>query len=79
MLIDICEARLPGYPIGRLNGAAAVKSISGDVRFPTASAAVDRMIEAGILQECSGKRTGRLCLNGRYLDILSRESQAATR
>ncbi len=44
------------------------------VTFPTASAAVDRMIEAGILRESSGKRRGRLFLYGSYLDILNRES-----
>jgi hypothetical protein len=44
------------------------------VTFPTASAAVDRMIEAGILRESSGKRRGRLFLYESYLDILNRES-----
>ena len=43
-------------------------------RIPTASAAVDRMIEAGILRESSGKRRGRLFLYESYLDILNRES-----
>jgi Fic family protein len=42
--------------------------------FPTCSAAVDRMIEAGILRESSGKRRGRLFLYESYLDILNRES-----
>jgi hypothetical protein len=42
--------------------------------FPTASAAVDRMIEVGILRESSGKRRGRLFLYESYLDILNKES-----
>jgi hypothetical protein len=42
--------------------------------IPTASAAVDRMIEAGIFRESSGKRRGRLFLYESYLDILNRES-----
>jgi len=45
-----------------------------EVSFPTASAAVDRMIEAGILRESSGKRRGRLFLYESYLDILNRDS-----
>ena len=44
------------------------------VSFPTASAAVDRMIEVGILRASSGKRRGRLFLYDSYLDILNRES-----
>jgi Fic family protein len=51
------------------NAARAMK-----VSFPTASAAVDRMIEAGILRESSGKRRGRLFLYESYLNILNRES-----
>jgi Fic family protein len=45
-----------------------------EVSFPTASAAVDRMIEVGILRESSGKRRGRLFLYESYLDILNKES-----
>jgi hypothetical protein len=44
------------------------------VSFPTASAAVMRMAEAGILQEASGRRRGRLFVYGEYLDVLNRES-----
>jgi len=44
------------------------------VSFPTASAAVMPMAEAGILQEASGKRRGRLFVYGKYLDVLNRES-----
>jgi hypothetical protein len=51
------------------NAAREVK-----VSFPTASAAVDRMIEVGILRESSGKRRGRLFLYESYLDTLNKES-----
>ena len=44
------------------------------VTFPTASAAVARMTEAGILRESSGKQRNRLFLYESYLDILNRES-----
>jgi len=44
------------------------------VSFPTASAAVDRMIEAGILRESSGKRRDRMFVYESYLDILNRDS-----
>ncbi len=57
-------------PLFSIRNAAREMKVS----FPTASAAVDRMIEAGILRESSGKRRGRLFLYGSYLDILNRES-----
>jgi Fic family protein len=41
--------------------------------FPTASAAIQRMTDAGILQESSGKRRDRLFLYARYLDVLNRD------
>ena len=57
-------------PLFLINNAAHELKMS----FPTASAAVDRMIEAGILRASSGKRRGRLFLHKSYLDILNRES-----
>ena len=57
-------------PLFSIRNAAREMKVS----FPTASAAVDRMIEAGILRESSGKRRGRLFLYESYLDILNRES-----
>jgi hypothetical protein len=45
-----------------------------EVSFPTASSAVARMTEAGILRESSGKRRDRLFLYESYLDILNRDS-----
>ena len=41
--------------------------------FPTASAAVDRLCAAGILQESTGKQRDRLFVYAKYLDILNRE------
>jgi len=57
-------------PLVSIRNAAREMKMS----FPTASAAVDRMIDAGILRESSGKRRGRLFLYESYLDILNRES-----
>jgi Fic family protein len=45
-----------------------------NVSFPTASSAVTRMVQAGILRESSGKRRGRLFLYQSYLDILNQDS-----
>jgi hypothetical protein len=56
----------------------ALKFVSKDqrlaLRVPTASAAVGRMAEAGILRESSGKRRGRLFVYESYLNMLNRES-----
>jgi Fic family protein len=57
-------------PLFSIRNAAREMKVS----FPTASAAVDRMIEVGILRESSGKRRGRLFLYESYLDILNRDS-----
>ena len=57
-------------PLFSIRNAAREMKVS----FPTASAAVDRMIEVGILRESSGKRRGRLFVYENYLDILNKES-----
>lgn len=57
-------------PLFSIRNAACEAKIS----FPTASAAVSRMAEAGILRESSGKRRDRLFLYERYLDILNQDS-----
>ena len=57
-------------PLFSIRNAAREMKVS----FPTASAAVDRMIEVEILRESSGKRRGRLFLYESYLDILNRDS-----
>ena len=41
--------------------------------FPTASAAVERLCAAGILQESTGKQRDRIFVYAKYLDILNRE------
>ena len=41
--------------------------------FPTASAAIQRLTDAGILHESSGKRRDRLFLYAKYLEVLNRD------
>lgn len=41
--------------------------------FPTASSAIKRLADAGILRESSGKRRDRLFVYERYLDLLNRD------
>jgi Fic family protein len=56
-------------PILSIKHAARVSKLS----FPTASAAIQRLTKAGILEESSGKRRDRLFLYAKYLDVLSRD------
>jgi Fic family protein len=53
----------------------SIKNVAREMKvsFPTASAAVDRMIETGILQESSGKRRDRLFVYAKYLQVLNRD------
>jgi len=44
-----------------------------NLTFPTASAAIHRLADAGILQESSGKRRDRLFLYAKYLEALNRD------
>ena len=64
------------YRYAQANPLFSIRSAAREMKvsFPTASAAVMRMAEAGILQEVSGKRRGRLFVHGKYLDVLNRES-----
>jgi Fic family protein len=64
------------YRYAQTNPLFSIKSAAREMKvtFPTASAAVMRLAEAGILQEASGKRRGRLFVYGKYLDVLNRES-----
>jgi Fic family protein len=64
------------YRYAQANPLFSIRSAAREMKvsFPTASAAVMRMAEAGILQEASGKRRGRLFVYGKYLDVLNRES-----
>ena len=64
------------YRYAQANPLFSIRSAAREMKvsFPTASGAVTRMAEAGILQEASGKRRGRLFVYGKYLDVLNRES-----
>ncbi|NYF52453.1 Fic family protein [Tunturiibacter gelidoferens] len=63
------------YRYAQANPLFSIKNAAGqmNVSFPTASSAVARMVQAGILRESSGKRRDRLFLYESYLDILNRE------
>jgi Fic family protein len=64
------------YRYAQANPLFSIKNAAREtkVSFPTASSAVARMIETGILRESSGKRRDRLFLYKSYLDILNQES-----
>jgi Fic family protein len=64
------------YRYAQANPLFSIKNAAREmeVSFPTASSAVARMTEAGILRESSGKRRDRLFLYESYLDILNRDS-----
>ena len=64
------------YRYAQTNPLFSIKSAAREMKvtFPTASAAVMRLAEAGVLQEASGKLRGRLFVYGKYLDVLNRES-----
>jgi Fic family protein len=56
-------------PIFSIKHAARESKLS----FPTASAAIQRLTDTGILQESSGKRRDRLFLYEKYLKVLNRD------
>ena len=56
-------------PIFSIKHAANESALS----FPTASAAVERLARAGILQESTGKRRDRLFTYAKYLQVLNRD------
>jgi Fic family protein len=58
-----------GNPIFSIKHAASSSKLS----FPTASAAIQRLSDAGILKESSGKRRDRLFLYAKYLEVLNRD------
>jgi Fic family protein len=64
------------YRYAQVNPLFSIKNAAREtkVSFPTASSAVTRMTEAGILRESSGKRRDRLFLYERYLDLLNQDS-----
>jgi Fic family protein len=63
------------YQLAQANPMFSIKHASREstLSFPTASAAVQRLTHAGILQESSGKRRDRLFVYAKYLDVLNRD------
>jgi Fic family protein len=61
-------------PIFSINGAAKESGLS----FPTVSGAVDRMVDAGLLHEMSGRQRGRLFCYRQYLHLLNEDMQTGT-
>jgi Fic family protein len=63
------------YRHAQVNPLLSIKSAAREMKvsFPTASAAVARMTDAGILRESSGKRRDRLFLYSKYLDVLNQD------
>jgi Fic family protein len=64
------------YRYAQVNPLFSIRNAAREakVSFPTASSAVARMSEAGILRKSSGKRRDRLFLYERYLDLLNQDS-----
>jgi hypothetical protein len=56
-------------PIFSIKHASSASKLS----FPTASVAIQRLTNAGILQESSGKRRDRLFVYAKCLEILNRD------
>jgi Fic family protein len=63
------------YQLAQANPIFSIKHAAGKAKlsFPTASAAVERLTNVGILQESSGKRRDRLFLYAKYLEVLNRD------
>jgi Fic family protein len=63
------------YRHAQVNPLFSIKSAAREMKvsFPTASPAVARMIDAGILRESSRKRRDRLFLYSKYLDVLNHD------
>jgi Fic family protein len=53
-----------------LHSLQEISSISG-LSFPTASTAMDQLVELGIARELTGRRRNRLFVYDRYLAILN--------
>lgn len=64
------------YRYAQANPLFSIKNAAREMKvsFPTASSAVARMTEAGILRESSGKQRDRLFLYESYLKILNQDS-----
>jgi Fic family protein len=63
------------YRYAQANPLFSIKNAAQEMKvsFPTASAAVIRMVDAGILRESSGRRRDRLFLYAKYLDVLNQD------
>ncbi len=63
------------YQLAQANPILSIKRAARESKlsFPTASAAIQRLTDAGILEESSGKRRDRLFLYAKYLDALNRD------
>lgn len=63
------------YQLAQANPILSIKHAASESKlsFPTASAAIRRLSDAGILEESSGKRRGRLFLYAKYLRVLNRD------
>lgn len=70
------SSALSVYKYAQVNPLFSIRNAAREAKisFPTASSAVTRMTEAGILRESSGKRRDRLFLYERYLDLLNQDS-----
>ena len=63
------------YQLAQVSPILSIKHAARESKlsFPTASAAIQRLAEAGILKESSGKRRDRLFLYAKYLEVLNRD------
>jgi Fic family protein len=63
------------YQLAQANPIFSIKHTARETKlsFPTASAAIQRLTDAGILQNSSGKRRDRLFLYAKYLELLNRD------
>ena len=61
------------YELAQANPIVSIKRAARELKlsFPTASAAIKRLSDAGILQETSGKRRDRLFVYAEYLEVLN--------
>jgi Fic family protein len=63
------------YQLAQANPILSIRHAAreSELSFPTASAAIQRLTNAGILKESSGKRRDRLFLYVKYLEALNRD------
>ncbi len=63
------------YQLAQANPILSIKHAAGETKlsFQTASAAVERLADAGILKESSGRRRDRLFIYAKYLEVLNRD------